>query len=296
MEQPLVSVVIPFYSGQKWLYEALNSVQSQTYENIEVLVINDGSKEDISDINKMYDMNITIVNKENGGPASARNLGIEKSSGKYIAFLDSDDLWLPEKLTQQIGEMESKGYVWCHHSYEMFWDGKSKTKLIDTKQYSGNVLKDCYISFKVQSSCVVVLREILIATGIRFPDNKRYGEDLDFYRELAQCYPLGYVEGVFSMFRIRGQNAGFRAKVQIFDKATTWLEIKENVSITKILPRPIIFAYRTLSLSSKCIDIIHKKFIKSEKEIEFISKILYLLPYILFKLCSRDFRNKLVNI
>src|SRR5690606_30977259 len=106
------SVVIPFYSNVNWLMEALNSVQEQSYKNIEVLVINDGSKENVSLIKDKYDMDLRIINKENGGPASARNLGIEKSSGKYIAFLDSDDIWLPDKLQRQIKFMEEKNSIW----------------------------------------------------------------------------------------------------------------------------------------------------------------------------------------
>ncbi|WP_027308882.1 glycosyltransferase family 2 protein [Caloramator sp. ALD01] len=287
MEKPLVSVIIPFYSGIDWLREALNSVQKQTYKNIEVLVINDGSKENISCINKIYDLNIKIINKENGGPASARNLGIEKASGKYIAFLDSDDLWLPDKLSVQIREMESKKYVWSQHSYEMFWQNKSKTKLVNTKIYSGDVYRECFISFKVQTSCVVVLRSILMEDNIRFPIEKRYGQDMFFFKQIAKKYPLGYIEGVYSRFRIRGTNAGFRAKVQIDHKADIWNEIKSDKETLKILPKPIIIAYKITSLLNKVVYAVNKKIIKSEKKIEIFSKFIYLIPYTIFKLHSK---------
>jgi len=287
MEQPLVSVVIPFYSGINWLKEAINSVLNQTYMNIEVLVINDGSLENVEDLAKEYDSSIKIINKENGGPASARNMGIEIASGKYIAFLDSDDLWLPDKLLKQISYMESKNYVWSQHSYEMFWNDNNKTKVINTQIYLGNVYRDCFISFKVQTSCVVVLRSILIDNNIRFPLEKRYGQDGAFYRKIAQKYPLGYIEGIYSKFRIRGGNTGFRAKVQINDKAATWEEIKGDKDVLKILPQPIIFAYKTLSILSNFVNYINNKHIKSENAIEIISKLMYVLPYAIFKLYSK---------
>lgn len=287
MEQPLVSVVIPFYSGLNWLKEALDSVLDQTYKNIEILVINDGSKENIKDVAMKYDAAIKLINKENGGPASARNLGVENSSGKYIAFLDSDDLWLPNKLSKQISEMESNSYVWSQHSYEMFWDKSDRSKVIDTSIYFGNVYRDCFISFKIQTSCVVVLRKVLIDENIRFPLDKRYGQDAALYKQIAKKHPIGCIEGIHSKFRIRGSNAGFRAKVQINDKASTWEETKIDPEVLRILPKPIIFAYRLLNVFSKWINYINKVFVKSEKKIEIISKAMYVFPYMIFKLYAK---------
>src|SRR5690606_22346726 len=137
-------------------------------------------------------------------------------------FLDSDDLWCSSKLSQQISFMESKGYVWSQHSYEMFWENSSKKKIIDTSIYTGDVYKDCFISFKVQTSCVVVQKKILIDNDIHFPIEMRYGQDVGFYKQIAKLYPLGSYTGVYSKFRIRGNNAGFRAEVQLKDKASTW--------------------------------------------------------------------------
>ncbi len=287
MEQPLVSIVIPFFSGVNWLKEALSSVQNQTYKNIEVLVINDGSNENISDISEINNINIRMINKENGGPASARNLGIEESSGKYIAFLDSDDIWLPEKLFKQISFMESHEYVWSQHSYKMFWEESDRTKVVNTKRYTGNVYKDCFISFKIQTSCVVVLRSVLIENNIRFPLQKRYGQDNDFYRQLAKNYTLGHVDDILSKFRIRGSNAGFRAKVQLDDKASTWREIKNNNEVLNLLPKPITLAYKNTVISSNIINFLGKKHIKNSNIIEFISKMLYVLPYVTFKIYAK---------
>lgn len=284
--EPLVSVVIPFYSGRAWLIEAIKSVEKQKYSNLEIIVINDGSKEDISDVKEMYN-SINVVHKTNGGPASARNLGIEKSAGKYIAFLDSDDIWLNDKLTKQIEEMENNQYAWSHHSYEMFWDNSTKCKIIDTHVHYGDVYKDCFISFKVQTSCVVVLRRILIEHSIRFPETKRYGQDTDFYKQIAKRYPIGYINGVHSRFRIRGTNAGFRARVQLNDKARAWNEIKDDTNVMKILPDSVIFAYKTSNVLYGVINFLNNRITDNEVVLEIFSKILYTLPYSLFKLNAK---------
>lgn len=287
MIQPLVSVVIPFFSGVSWLKEALTSVQNQTYKNIEVIVINDGSREQIEDTVNTYNINVTVYNKENGGPSSARNYGIDKSSGKYIAFLDSDDTWLPDKLTTQIKHMEINNYVWSQHSYEMFWENSNKTKKINTAIYSGNLERECYISLKIQTSCVVVLKSVLVEKNIRFPLYKRYGQDGDFYRQLAKYYPIGFVDGTLSRFRIRGTNAGFRANVQIKNKALTWLEIKGDNSIRRVLPAPVILAYSLCNFSSTIIDWLNVTVVKNDTVIENISRVFYVLPYTIFKIYSK---------
>lgn len=284
MEQPLVSVVIPFYSGKDWLFEAIKSVLNQTYKNIEVLVINDGSSENIDDIINKFKPRIRVIKKTNGGPASARNLGIKIAKGKYIAFLDSDDLWLPEKLEKQINFMEKTKYVWSHHSYQMFWENSKKSRVVDTSKYSGNVYRDTYISFKIQTSTVVIRKSILIENNIYFP-NMRYGQDLEFFRRLSKLYHLGYVDGILSKFRIRGTNAGFRAKIQLYNRANTWENIKNNNELLKLLPKPIIFSYKLTKYLSKYVSKLDT-IINSEKTKEVISKFLYVLPYSIFKIYS----------
>lgn len=282
MEQPLVSVVIPFYSGLNWLEEAIESVLRQTYKNIEIIVINDGSKENVFEIVHKYGSYVRLINQENRGPASARNEGIKMASGKYIAFLDSDDLWLPEKLSKQIAFMESSKYIWSQHSYEYFWDSKNKKKIINTGIYSGNVYKDCFISFRVQTSCVVVLKKYLIDNKILFPVEKRYAQDISFYKKIAQKCPLGYVDGVYATFRIKGTNVGFRTALQINIRALIWEEeIKNNKEVLRLLPLPVIFAYRTLGIFKEFVSYLNRKNIKN---IEFISKVMYFFPYLVFRL------------
>jgi glycosyltransferase involved in cell wall biosynthesis len=103
--QPLVSVIMPAYNSEQYIAESIQSVLAQTYENWELLVVDDGSTDNTGDIVNRFattEFRIKYIFQQNGRQAKARNTGIEKSSGTLIAFLDSDDLWLPDKLERQV--------------------------------------------------------------------------------------------------------------------------------------------------------------------------------------------------
>ena len=112
-----VSVIIPFYNGIHWLCEAVESALNQTYSNIEIIIVNDGSTEDITEFLKKFGDSIVYAYQKNQGAASARNYGIKLANGDYIAFLDADDIWLPTKLEKQIFFIEEIGAMWCHTNY-----------------------------------------------------------------------------------------------------------------------------------------------------------------------------------
>ncbi|MFK3936219.1 glycosyltransferase family 2 protein [Alkalihalobacillus sp. NPDC078783] len=103
---PLVSVIIPCYNCEKWIAETIASVFNQTYKNIEIIIVDDGSTDNTKSIVKNI-KDVIYYFQDNSGPSAARNLGIEKSNGKYIAFLDSDDLWNEDKLLKQINFLEN---------------------------------------------------------------------------------------------------------------------------------------------------------------------------------------------
>lgn len=102
--QPFVSVIIPTYNRGKFIKKAIESVLSQTYRNYEIIVVDDGSTDKTGEVLKEFHgrSEIIYLYKENGGVSSARNMGIKKAKGDYIAFLDSDDTWMPQKLERQI--------------------------------------------------------------------------------------------------------------------------------------------------------------------------------------------------
>jgi glycosyltransferase involved in cell wall biosynthesis len=108
--QPLVSVIMPAYNTEKFIGESIQSVIDQTYANWELLVVDDGSTDKTADVIRSYaarDSRVKYLSQNNGGPGKARNTAIAESNGTLIAFLDADDLWLPEKLERQLQALET---------------------------------------------------------------------------------------------------------------------------------------------------------------------------------------------
>lgn len=142
MVQGLVSVITPCYNGEHTLREIIDSVIKQTYQNWELLIVDDCSTDSSAKIIKNYaekDSRIRYfrTDKPSGSPSHPRNIGIENAKGKYIAFLDSDDVWLPDKLEKQIKFIEANNYDLVYSFYEkMNWDGKRDNRLIQTRKIS----------------------------------------------------------------------------------------------------------------------------------------------------------------
>lgn len=115
----LVSVIMPTYNCGRFIQESINSVLAQTYNNWELLIVDDCSTDETEAIVRGYkDKRIRYRrNAQNEGAAQTRNKALREAKGKYIAFLDADDLWLPEKLEKQIAFMEDKGYAFTYHNY-----------------------------------------------------------------------------------------------------------------------------------------------------------------------------------
>lgn len=118
-----VSIIVPVYNARKYIEETINSVKAQTYQNWELLLVDDGSTDDTAQV--MYnllkekpDERIHILSKENGGAARARNYGLTQATGRFIAYVDADDLWSEDKLEKQLAFMEKKDAAFCFTGYE----------------------------------------------------------------------------------------------------------------------------------------------------------------------------------
>ena len=119
MQEVKVSVVIPSYNSARYVVTAVESVLGQTFRDYEILVVDDGSTDDTKEVLSKYGESIRYLYKPNGGVSSARNYGIEKARGKYVALLDADDFWMPEKLAKQIAVLEADENIGlCYASTE----------------------------------------------------------------------------------------------------------------------------------------------------------------------------------
>lgn len=102
MKQPLISCIVPVYNGELYLREAIDSILAQTYRPLEIIVVDDGSTDATPDVVAGYGDRLRYIRQPNAGPGAARNHGLNLAQGEFIAFLDADDLWHPDKLARQM--------------------------------------------------------------------------------------------------------------------------------------------------------------------------------------------------
>ncbi len=206
-----VSVIIPFYSRLDWLFEAIESVLGQTYTNIEIIVVNDGSEEDLSSFLQRYGNRIIYIEQPNSGPATARNTGIRRATGEYIAFQDSDDIWLPTKLEKQIAFMEKTDTVWNHCGFYYWNPDTDKLKEVDVSRDYDDIFAQRMVTTQIATPSVVIKREVFSDDRFYFPEGVRNGEDDQLYTLLAKNYPISLVEEPLLKVRLRGSNSNGKA-------------------------------------------------------------------------------------
>lgn len=151
MNNDLVSIIMPSYNTGGYIKNSIESVLAQTYENWELIIVDDCSTDDTDNIvGQFSDKRIRYLkNKKNSGAAISRNYALREAKGRWIAFLDSDDLWMPEKLEKQIAFMENNGYSFSYTDYKIRWNGKNE----DPRVYTGpdvvnrkRMYRYCYFS------------------------------------------------------------------------------------------------------------------------------------------------------
>ncbi|BAZ68339.1 MAG: glycosyltransferase family 2 protein [Pelatocladus maniniholoensis HA4357-MV3] len=203
---PLVSVIIPAYNAEAFISQTLNSVLSQTYKNIEVLVADDGSQDRTPEIVKSIaqkDQRVTLLQQSNQGVAAARNLAIENSRGEYIAPIDADDIWYPLKLERQMQCMLQAqpfvGLVYCWSA----WIDEQGSIIGEYRDYGfdkleGNIYPALvYHNFIGHASSPLIRRTCLEKVGkynCKLKENKAQGcEDWDLYLRIAENYQFRLV-------------------------------------------------------------------------------------------------------
>ena len=167
----LVSVIIPYYKKRNFVRETIDSVINQTYDNFEILIIYDDTNlndlEFLQEISKLDNRIKIINNKKRLGAGFSRNIGIEQSNGRYVAFIDADDTWLPDKLKDQISFMKKKNYQISHTSYFIIDEKKRVVGQRNARDLLSidEVLKSCDIGL----STVIIEKKIITKTSTKFP-------------------------------------------------------------------------------------------------------------------------------
>lgn len=210
---PLVSVIIPAYNCSEHISEAIESVLAQDYPNKEIIVVDDGSTDETTDILASYEEKITLVKQQNSGSAAARNTGIKASHGEFIAFLDADDLWFPGKLSLQTEYMLAHKNIGLVYHDWIVWSPESNGTYAPLtppplKDDKFSIVEECsgWIYGKLFSDSIIhttsaMLRKTLIDKAGMFDESLRIGEDYDYWFRVSRYTQIHKLKAVLSAYR-----------------------------------------------------------------------------------------------
>lgn len=222
MIRALISIIIPTYNREGILGEAIRSILGQSYPNFELIIIDDCSTDSTKElVRSIDDERIRYIrHEENMGPSHARNTGIQVAKGDYIAFQDSDDIWVPDKLMKQLELMESDsilGAVYTGYT-KYFNDGTTQynpSKEIDICSKEGYIYASLLNGNTVGTPTLLIKRECIGKVGM-FDSHMKAWEDWDFILRVARVYKIGFIDEslVLSHFSADGVNSDSRKIVE----------------------------------------------------------------------------------
>ena len=238
--KPLVSIIIPAYNVEKYVQEAIDSALSQIYKDIEIIVVDDGSTDNTKKVLNPYIKKgqIHYIYQENKGLSSARNTGIRAAKGGYIAFLDSDDLFLPEKMQRQVDFLEKhQEYDVCYCDiYHFYEDEPEQMFKLNYSYYSGDaVLKNLFKRNFINPLSVVIRKNVVDKCGY-FNEKMKKTEDWDYWVNLAwKGVKFHFLPVILAKYRIRKQGSlSYAWSGEIERKATTldiFQRLKNKMSV-----------------------------------------------------------------
>jgi len=189
-----ISIIIPTYNRALLLKEAIESVFLQTYKNFELIVVNDGSTDNTLNLLKQYGNRLRILNQENKGVSAARNLGIKNANGDLIAFLDSDDLWLPEKLKNQVNFfLNNLSALICQTQEIWIRNGIRVNPKKKHEKKSGMIFKNSLALCLVSPSAVMIHKKLFQNVGL-FDESLPACEDYDLWLRISYKYPIYLID------------------------------------------------------------------------------------------------------
>ncbi len=202
----MVSVVIPTYNRAEMLVQAVDSVLAQDYPNFELIIIDDGSSDHTAQLLKNYSQRLCYHYQSRQGVSAARNRGTRLAKGKYICFLDSDDLWQPKKLSRQAAFMEAHPqFPLCSTDEIWLRKGVRVNPCKQHRKYSGWIFERCLPLCIISPSSAMLRREFLIQIG-GFDRALPVCEDYDLWLRISKDYPIQFIPEL--LMTKRGGHAG----------------------------------------------------------------------------------------
>lgn len=232
MFNPLISIVIPVYNGENYLKEAIESALAQTYKNKEIIVVNDGSKDDTDKIAKKFEGKIKYIKKENGGVATALNLAIKNMNGEYFSWLSHDDLYLPNKLEKQVEFLEKQNdkNVVLYTDYEII-DENGKKVAVAEKNHNELEQKPEYSLLRgnVNGITMLIPKKCFEECGL-FNESLRCTQDYDLWRRIIKKYSFIHLPIVTASTRIHSMQDSQISPKAVIEGNKLWIEMIEDIS------------------------------------------------------------------
>jgi glycosyltransferase involved in cell wall biosynthesis len=205
-----VSVIIPAFNHAEFIASAVESCLAQTLSPWEVIVIDDGSEDGTRDVLNQFGSRIRYIRQERAGVSAARNRGIEESTGEFIAFLDADDIWVPERLERQVEEFKKDGLIGLVHSGLSSFNSETSEQLSEITEGLSGWIADELLLWKDPSiaapGSIMTKRSVIMETGGFDPEIK-VGEDWDFCYRIARKYKVAFVPLPLLKYRIHNSSA-----------------------------------------------------------------------------------------
>jgi glycosyltransferase involved in cell wall biosynthesis len=213
----LVSVIVPVFNGERYVGEALQSALAQDYPSKEIIVVDDGSTDGTPQALSSFGRQLRVFRQSNAGAAVARNAAIAQARGKYLAFLDADDLWLPHKLTAQIAYLESHPDIGMVYSAWAEWhadaggsfvapvSAHSAVELEIEHGGSGWLYNQLLLDCVIHTTTVVIRADIAAQVG-SFDESLKRGQDYDYWLRASRITPIHKLRAALSLYRIHAQS------------------------------------------------------------------------------------------
>ncbi len=212
---PLISIVVPFHGRSGWLAETIRSALAQTYQHWELLLVDDGWPGDVRAEVDLSDPRIRYLRQENRGVAAARNHGLEAAEGEFIAFLDSDDRWAPEKLERQLAQLTKHPQALISHTSYARIDALGKPlDVANAGRFSGRVYPGIFLECPIATPTVMIRRAV-VDSGHRFHEGSTVGEDLLFWAGVTRDSELLGLDLPLCEVRMHGNNHAFETASRV---------------------------------------------------------------------------------
>jgi len=193
-KDPTVSVILPTYNRGWVLREAIDSVLAQDFTDFELIVVDDGSTDDTEQLLDAYDQDLIVLRQSNQGVSAARNQGIAAAGGRLVAFLDSDDLWLPGKLGRQVDFFNSNPAAVINQTEEIWIrNGVRVNPKTRHHKFSGMIFEQSLALCLVSPSAVMIKRSLFDEVGL-FDEDLPACEDYDLWLRISWRYPVHLIE------------------------------------------------------------------------------------------------------